>query len=240
MKRIFCLLPVVVMVLISCNSGDKTTPVPVQDSMPPKDSSVIVKTADNPIPNEPDYVQRKVSITPAEWPAFRVKARLADNPPAVTGKIKGDFNGDGRPETVYLVAPVEDSSKDAFQECYGGCNSYLLSSDAAMPVLIVHDNLGGEIKNIGDMDGDGADDIVVYPAWWQSNWNPYRLYSFKKSTGEWRYLTEPVSIFAPDLYDHKKPLVKKSARPGYVVAFTSETNDDGDTKSSYRELPLIK
>lgn len=241
MKRNFLpvVLPAAFTFFTACNSGDKKEQLPLTDSLIGKDSLVSMVSKDSLTEENLDYTKRRISIPPSEWPELELRMHHGKAyPSAVSGSIKGDFNGDGTPETIYMVAPVTDSTAEANQDCYGSCYSYVTGSGN---ILIVHDNLGGEIKNIGDMDGDGADDLLVYPSWWQSNWNPYRLYSVKKSTGEWRYLTEPVSIFTPDLYaNSKRVLVKRSAKPGFLTVYSSDTNEDGDVKTGYRDVVMIK
>ena len=187
-----------------------------------------------------DYTKRNINLNQQEWRAFQQIYHVISPHEKLNATITGDFNGDGKKETVFRVPPVEDTvTKDAFQACIGGCNSYLVSSDSAMMILKVHSNLGGEIKNMGDLDGDGADDMMVYPSWWQSNWNAYRIYSFNQQTKKWSYLIEPISIFANEL-EKKIAFVKKSKQPGFVSAYTSTSNIDGDISSGYKDFKIIK
>jgi len=189
---------------------------------------------------EEDYTKKDINLNQQEWLAFQQAYRVINLNEKVNEKIVGDFNGDGKTETFFIVPPVEDTvTKGAFQECLGGCNSYLVSSDTAMMILKVHSNLGGEIKNIGDLDGDGADDIIVYPSWWQSNWNAYRIFSFNRQTHQWSYLIEPVSIFANEL-EKEISFVKKSKQPGFVSAYQSTSDVDGNVRSNYKDFKIIK
>ena len=125
------------------------------------------------------------------------------------------------------------------QECIGCCNSYISFSDTSLHILRIQSNLGGAIANVGDLDGDGADDILVYPDWWQSSWNPYKVFSYNRQTQKWNYLIEPVSIFLNDL-EQKKVFVKRSQYSGFVNAFTSISDVDGNVKSSYKDFKILK
>jgi len=231
-------LTVLVFAFAACNNADTKkadAPVIVPDS-------AAVETAAQPPAEDEDYTKRNINISQADMVNIKTAAHLVDKGAAGNaGAVSGDFNGDGKKETLYLIAPVADTTtKDAFEQCYGGaCNSYVVSSDNSMPVLKVHDNLGDKLVVISDMDGDGGDELIVYPSWWQSNWNPYRVYSFNKTTGKWSYLVEPVSIFANVLYEGKVPLVKRSAKKGFVTAYTSTSNDAG-IKSAYKDFKIIK
>jgi hypothetical protein len=99
-------------------------------------------------------------------------------------------------------------------------------------------NIRGEAFNVGDLDGDGADEILVQPDWWQSNWSAYKVYSLNKKENKWYYLIQPVSIFANDL--DKKPIIKKSKRKGYLSAYTTESDEEGNIRSSYKDFKIVK
>lgn len=234
MKSVFAVCSMLLL-LTACNQ-----PVKVEENAAAKDSLPVTIPAADSVVTEVDYTKRTISIPASDWQSMQTNNRLV-LPKNSRDMVSGDFNGDGKKETATLAAPTEDTTdKENFQQCFGGCNSYLFISGGNLPLLVVHDNLGGEIKNAGDLDGDGADEIIVYPSWWQSNWNPYRIYSFSKKDNQWHYLTEPISIFAPDLYDFKKPLAKRS-KPGFVSAYTSDMDGDAATvKSTFKEFKIIK
>jgi hypothetical protein len=220
----------------SCNHHDKT---PEQITV--NDTSATIATNIPPLERDtatedPDYGKRNINLTNADFLAFKNKFHLnADIGQTLTGKFKPAE----MVQTLYVIPPVEDTiHKDAFQDCLGGCNTYIVSSDNTMPVLKVTSNLGGQVKDIGDIDGDGYDEIMVYPDWWQSNWNAYMVYSYNNTTNQWRYLIEPVSIFANEL-EKKIKFVKPSTRKGYASAYTS-VMEDVNLKNSYKDYKIIK
>jgi hypothetical protein len=238
MKRCFVNFPFylgLILLVISCNQNSADKPA-LKDTTA---TDTVIQTTDMP-EGEIDYSKTDINLTQQEWAAFKQKYLVNDKAAQQNEKISGDFNGDGKKETIFIVPPVEDTiTKNAFQECIGGCNSYLVSSDTAILILKVDNNLGGEIKNVGDIDGDGADDIMVYPSWWQSNWNAYKIYSMNISKHSWSYLIEPITIFANELENHIL-FVKKGKQPGYISAYNSTSDAEGEIKSSYKDYKILK
>jgi hypothetical protein len=231
---------IVALVFTACNNSGESNKSQkkniVADSVP-IDSGKLAVVANE---DDSDYTKRNINLNQQQWRAFQQSYHVISPNDKLNANITGDFDGDGKKEKIFMVPPVEDTiTKDAFQACIGGCNSYLVSSDSAMMILKVQDNLGGEIKNMGDLDSDGADDIMVYPSWWQSNWNAYQIYSFNQQTHQWSYLIEPVSIFANEL-EKKIAFVKKSKKPGFVSAYNSNSDVDGNVRSGYRDFKIIK
>jgi hypothetical protein len=231
---------VLVCLFTACNNGDISNQPQAMNIVPDSvtiDSSKLTSVVKE---EDSDYTKRNINLNQQQWQAFQQCFHVISPNDKLNANITGDFDGDGKKETIFMVPPVEDTiTKDAFQACIGGCNSYLVSSDSAMMILKVQDNLGGEIKNMGDLDGDGADDIMVYPSWWQSNWNAYQIYSFNQQTHQWSYLIEPISIFANEL-EKKIAFVKKSKKPGFVSAYNSNSDVDGNVRSGYRDFKIIK
>lgn len=240
MRKLFINVPswvLFISLIIACNNNS-TNKLPSNDSMivinEPVRQMAIANESDS------DYTKRKINLSQMEWTAYKKAYKVSGLFTQGNNKIIGDFNGDGKKETLFMVPPVEDTlTKDAFQNCLGGCNSYLVSSDTAMMVLKVVNNLGGEIKNIGDIDGDGAADIMVYPSWWQSNWNAYNIYSMNKTNQQWSYLIEPITIFANEL-EKNIFFVKKTNRQGYISAYNTTTDEAGNFHSGYKDYKITK
>ena len=226
-------LAIALLLLIqSCHQAEKE-PKPVA----PLNNDSLQEQLTTDAAEDSDLTKRNINLSQAAWTFFKKKYKVITNIKE-DNRVVGSFTGDGTRQTLYLVPPAEDTGKNKFQDCIGGCNSYIVSTDTGMAVLKVNDNLGGEMKNIGDMDGDGADEIMVYPSWWQSNWNAYMIYSYDKHLHKWRFFIEPVTIFANEL-EKKIAFVKKSSKKGFVSAYTSSM-EDVDVKSVYKDFKIIK
>lgn len=220
---------IAVAAIAACNNAEKekqlTIPPAAQTTPAATDSST----------EDEDYTKRNINLDAGQWDAFKAKYHIA-GVKQEDQAVKGKFKGDGTVQTLYLIAPTPDTS--AFQGCIGGCDSYIIAADNALPVLKVSSNLGGLVTNIGDIDGDGGDELMVYPDWWQSNWNAYMIYSFSQQSQKWSFLIAPVSIFANELEKNIR-FVKPSAKKGFVKAYTSEMND-ATLVNSYKDFPVLK
>jgi hypothetical protein len=79
--------------------------------------------------------------------------------------IKGDFNGDGILDYMWLVKPKMD---DDGNSCIGDCISYIKFSDQNIPSIKVEDCIHGTPSNEGDLNKNGGDEIGLLPGWFQS------------------------------------------------------------------------
>ena len=186
----------------------------------------------------------KINMTPIEWKAFKNKYGIRtdsihtvfDAKLYAPVKVKADLKGDKQSGWMAIIPP-QDTLKDNAGECMGGCDSHIIFSDPALPVIRVERNLGGDISRVADLDGDGADEILVTGNWWQGSWFVYHVYSYSRKDKKWYDLVTPITIYLNDM--DKKVLVKKSKRKGYVSAYTSVSDDKG-IRSAYKDLKIIK
>ena len=113
--------------------------------------------------------------------------------------IKGDFNGDGRQDTFYehFYSMKERRETNKFfsgdEDIYELANiagdkdvsSYMTCNNCGVDTLPASGCIGPLfVKNEGDLDGDGADEIGYVPSLAQmSSINRYHILSYKK--GKW-------------------------------------------------------
>jgi hypothetical protein len=126
--------------------------------------------------------------------------------------IKGDFNGDGITDDMWL------ETLDKTEQCK-------IRFSGAIPPIIINTCLGGNPVNEGDLNDDGADEVGILPVWETSCWKGYFVYTFKNS--QWVEALEPVSTHCIQWERNILPVVKDSARKGYVRVSYSELTDNG-------------
>jgi len=101
--------------------------------------------------------------------------------------ITGDFNGDGRRDSLMIdnfeqLLPKYDKI-DGFSFAF---------SDNTIPKLEVCGNLNYTIKNEGDLDGDGGDEIGFLYGWDTSACRTYNVFTLKNN--KWYRLIEEVGL----------------------------------------------
>ena len=150
----------------------------------------------------------KAPEAPAPLAASKPPARPANVP---KDAVAGDFDGDGRPEYVWLVPPeVTDE-----MECKGACTSHLRFSKATLPAIEQLNCIGGEPTTLGDLNGDGGDEIGLLPEWFTSCWMEYFVYTYR--AGRWRPLVKPFETHCNQWEAEVKPIEKDPAHPGFVL-----------------------
>ncbi|SDP98060.1 hypothetical protein SAMN05428975_4600 [Mucilaginibacter sp. OK268] len=146
--------------------------------------------------------------------------------------IKGDFNGDGKPEYVWVVRPkIADSGVD----CVGGCAIKIVSSNPEITALVIPNAIGGTITNLGDLNDNGTDEIGILPEWFTSCWSPYYVYTLAHR--HWQEVVPSFSTHCNQWEADVKPIEKAPGKKGYVVIrYSAFEKEDIVTKTKI--LPI--
>jgi hypothetical protein len=126
--------------------------------------------------------------------------------------VEGNFNGDEITDYMWLE-PVNKT-----EECK-------IRFSGNIPPVIVGACLGGSPVNEGDLNDDGIDEIGLLPIWETSCWKGYFVYTFKDN--QWIEALEPVPTHCIQWEKNILPIIKDSARKGYVFVNYSELTDEG-------------
>lgn len=150
-----------------------------------------------------------------------------------SANVQGDFNGDGVVETVWLVPP---KLSDDESECIGECTAYLRFSNPSLAEITLSDCIGGVPDNLGDLDGNGTDEIGLLPQLYTSCWRDYYVWTWKY--GNWRYLVDPITTHC-NLWDEGySPIERDRSQYGRVTIHFSE--HDGNEIVTKTKNALIK
>lgn len=143
----------------------------------------------------------------------------------VSDSTKGDFNGDGNMEAAVLKAPQLNSTQD---ECVkGDCTAYILFTPSSkIGPIIINNCIGGTPDNLGDLDGDGADEIGLHPDWFTSCWQGYFVFTYKK--GKWKPLVPTITTHCIQWEKGIRPIEKDPKQKGYAIIHYSKMNEDGE------------
>lgn len=108
----------------------------------------------------------------------------------------------------------------------------LKSTVADLPEVLVRSQYGlPKLTNVGDVDGDGMDEVGFFDTAYDSNWNYYSVYSVKD--GCWCELKEKPYIYIPGFHDlNPQPRIIEPSGDGRIKILKMELDDDvivGDT-----------
>jgi hypothetical protein len=149
----------------------------------------------------------------------------AEIPP---GAIKGDFDGDGKPEYAWVIKPAINSDSTSCVDT--PCVARLVFSNPHIKPIILNNSIGGKLSNLGDLNGDGKDVIGLRPDWFTSCWRNFFTYTLK--SGTWQYLVAPFPTHCNQWEDNVKPIEKIPGKKGYVkINYSVFQNNDIVLKS---------
>lgn len=125
----------------------------------------------------------------------------------------GDFNGDGKKESMYIVEPKLNEDMD----CIGECTCYIRFSDKNIPSIKIENCMVVGARNIGDLNNNGTDEIGYIPALEMGTWHSYNVMGI--SHNKWIYVVDSFIVWEDHLDRGMVPILK--AQNGYV--YTNES-----------------
>jgi len=127
--------------------------------------------------------------------------------------VKGDFDGDGKPEYAWVVkAKIKSPEEDCTE---GKCVIKIMFSKPVMQPIYLQSSYDGELYNVGDLNGDGSDEFAAFPEWFTGCGRFCYIYTQKNN--EWTYLIPPISSDCNDRESSSyKAIEKVPGKPGWL------------------------
>lgn len=149
-------------------------------------------------------------------------------------KIKGDFNGDGQQEYMWLDKPkILDS-----YACDGPCSCTIRFSNSKIPAINIDNCIGGIPVNEGDLNGDGSDEIGLLPEWFSSCWSAYYVWTYKSNN--FVFAIPSLSTHCAQWEEDVDAVSIDKTKKGYVITKESEINDDGNFVIKTQSVEIVK
>jgi len=166
--------------------------------------------------------------------------------------ITGYFNHDNILDTAFLVQHVPQQSKYGdgncsytlpvyfenendsieWEEIWEDCSYFTIRfSDSTIPSIKVI-GFDGSLRNIGDLNNNGTDELIFFPAWYQSMSRYYYVWTL--SNNKWINVVEPVFIWLGhegfvnmNVKSKPQPIITPHpTKKGYVLIHYSEWIDE--------------
>jgi hypothetical protein len=146
--------------------------------------------------------------------------------------VEGYFTTSGRKESISVIKPKLNTDG---MGCDGKCVLILRFSDNHTPPITIDDCIGGTPVNLGDLDGDGKDEIGILREWFHSCWHNYNVYTFKN--GRWEFAVPPIRTHCNQWENGIKAIEKYPFKKGYVkINYSTMVNSNIITKSKIIKL----
>ncbi len=133
--------------------------------------------------------------------------------------IRGDFNGDGVIDSMWLERPkIVGKGMDRIEDCI----CYIRFSDPAIPSILIKDCIDGIPDNVGDLNKNGTDEIGLLPGWFSSCWREYLVWTFLN--GKWEFAVKPFLTYCNQWLDDVKPIeIDKNKEGNVIIRYTDLT-----------------
>lgn len=150
-------------------------------------------------------------------------------PPKGCNYAIGDFNGDGKNEYVYFVAPQGADHWDELEDL-SGLNGLLKFTDSSIPGIFIKQCAFGMPRNLGDLNDDGKDEIGIQPGWVTSSWQIYRIFTLQPQG--WVDAVAPFTVWLGDEdtdFDANPPVAKLGNGKVRITYYEMPTTGDAPT-----------
>jgi len=142
----------------------------------------------------------------------------------------GDINHDKIVDFAFIKGTKFSDETKQWDDCEKiGC-AITISFSCGLPDISFENAVTGSIENIGDIDNDGFDEIVIAPSWIISCWGQLHFYTYKK--GKWK----KMGLVEQNICNNESflTLIKKKGKN--KIAVEEQVWEDGDRVTKIKIL----
>ncbi|TNE80970.1 MAG: hypothetical protein EP332_05655 [Bacteroidetes bacterium] len=110
-------------------------------------------------------------------------SRISFQPDSLN-RIVGDFNGDGKLDSAIVLQPFIHKASGYCSDC----RTCIVFSNNIDTLLIPHEAIDALLFNVGDLDSNGTDELIVIPDWFNSCLGTQNLYTYESE--KWKLITK--------------------------------------------------
>ncbi len=188
-----------------------------------------------------ELVNGKKVITISRSIEYYTEKQIIENPQTFEGdsikdyEVVGDFNGDGKMEKAWVKGVNDMDITTSF------INLKMEFSDTSIKSVQLGEGLGYTLFNVGDINGDGCDDIGMIPWKMASMWTIFHVWGSKKGA-DWKELvsfTIRGELLGDDRGEGFIPIMRKENGDVEICETLEGSNDEPNCPLYYYKIKKV-
>ena len=188
-----------------------------------------------------ELVNGKKVVTISRTIDYYTEKQIIETPKTFEGdsikdyEVVGDFNGDGKMEKAWVKGVDDMDITTSF------INLKMEFSDTCIEPVQLDEGLGYSLFNVGDINGDGCDDIGMIPWKMTSMWTTFHVWGSKKGAN-WKELvsfTIRGELLGDDRGEGFIPIMRKENGDVEICEALYGTNDEPNYLLYYYKIKKV-
>ena len=123
--------------------------------------------------------QEKKEVSPIKKPVKKEKIQSIDT------LLIGDLNHDKIADSIFVTNPIYVGEEDVIEHgCINNLCDATIRFSCKLPDIPLENAIGATIENMGDIDNDGFDELIIVHQWFVGCWGEMYFYTFKNN--QWK------------------------------------------------------
>ena len=146
----------------------------------------------------------------------------------------GDLNHDKIADSIFVTNPIYVGEEDVLEHgCINNLCDVTIRFSCKLPDIPLKNAIGASIENMGDIDNDGCDELIIVHQWFVGCWGRLYFYTFKNN--QWNEFGNADSYLCDD--DSLVSNVKK-INNHTIEATEKYFTEDGDIAKRVKRIKL--